>query len=331
MKLIILLFLSLVFQTVIAETTTSGTRGGGDLCENRIKIIRDDLLDWISKGGPNSLKLPIEISVGQYKNDMTNVLSTATIECVGKGDHGYPVEINGISKVCVFDSGKNNIVCDFSKFTNTNESDQYVLIHHEYAGLANIEIPNVSNSNYNVSNQISGYLVDLVIKKLAVKPHLQAVEGVKRIALLRKGEINDVGAMLDNANCEAQGKIGIDYVKTFDGYECLKSSCKYNVSYEEVIIINIFKHRAKVWVKELNEFKGKINNIDCRKKILLSSEYNMWALDLLTLFNHVNKGSITPATDSDCYVRELELTYNDLNMKIIELSFNPRQVQCPDW
>ena len=173
MKLVMLLLFSSVFQAAYSETVTSGTRGGGDLCENRIKIIRDDLKNWISKDGPSSLKLPDGILVGTYTNDMMNVLSTATVECIAKGDHGYPVEVNGVSKVCVFDSGKNNIRCDINKFTNTNESDQYILIHHEYAGLANIEIPNASDSNYSVSNQLSGYLVDHIIKKLAVKPPLQ--------------------------------------------------------------------------------------------------------------------------------------------------------------
>ena len=46
--------------------------------------------DWISKDGTSSLKLPGGISVGMYTNDMMNVLSTATVECIGKGDHGYP-------------------------------------------------------------------------------------------------------------------------------------------------------------------------------------------------------------------------------------------------
>ncbi len=52
----------------------------------------------------------------------------------------------------------------------TSESDQYVLVHHEYAGLAGIEISKGEDSDYQVSNQISGYLENQVIKKLAVKP-----------------------------------------------------------------------------------------------------------------------------------------------------------------
>ena len=331
MKLIILLLLSLVLQTAIAETTTSGTRGGGDLCENRIKIIRDDLVDWISKGGPSTLKLPNEISVGQYTNDMMNVLSTTAVECVGKGDHGHPVEINGVSKVCVFDSGKNNIVCDFNKFTNTNESDQYVLIHHEYAGLANIEIPNVSDSNYSVSNQISGYLIDLVIKKLAVKPHLQSIEGFDRFVTLGKGEIFKLSEVmkLDNTECEAQGEEGVDFIKTFDGLECLSSTCKYDVSFTEIILINNLELIQKVWGTELNEFKGKIKNIDCKNDKLDRNENDYWNASLLKGFNSVSKGEITQETDTFCYELEVQLSYNDSNMRITRFLFDKKRVACP--
>lgn len=154
-------------------------RGGGDLCEDRIKLIGSDLKDWIINRGPDDLKLPSGISVEQYSNAMLDEIANVKIECVGQGDQGYPININGVSKVCRFDKDSNGsqITCDFIKFNATDESDQYVLIHHEYAGLAGLELPNGSNSDYTISNQISGYLQDQVVKKLVVKKagHKQTV------------------------------------------------------------------------------------------------------------------------------------------------------------
>jgi hypothetical protein len=54
----------------------------------------------------------------------------------------------------------------------TNDSDQYVLVHHEYAGLSGFEVNNGPDSTYLISNQISEFLVDEVVKKLAIKAPL---------------------------------------------------------------------------------------------------------------------------------------------------------------
>ncbi len=151
----------------------AGSSGGGDLCEARIKIIREDLKDWINKGGPNGLKLSSSTSVGQYTYGMLDQIERAKITCVSSGDRGYPVNINGTAKVCRFDRKQNDdqITCDFNKFQSMSESDQYVLIHHEFAGLAGLEIPTGADSNYSISNQMSGYLVNKVVKKLSIKPN----------------------------------------------------------------------------------------------------------------------------------------------------------------
>ena len=53
-----------------------------------------------------------------------------------------------------------------------DESKQYELIHHEFAGLANFERPQGDDSDYAISNQLSGFLVDEIVKKLAVKPQI---------------------------------------------------------------------------------------------------------------------------------------------------------------
>ncbi len=145
--------------------------GGGDLCEDRIKLIRDDLKSWIFKGGPRGLTLPAEISAESYSESMIDSIKNARVKCVGAGDRDYPVAIDRTPKVCKFENSASGgqIICDYRKFLVTPEADQYVLVHHEYAGLSGIEMPNRDDSHYEISNQISGYLEDQVVNKLAIK------------------------------------------------------------------------------------------------------------------------------------------------------------------
>lgn len=163
-----LLIIALSFNFVSANT---GTRGGGDICENRIKIIRDDIKDWLNMGGADTLKLPPDLSVAEYKDLMLQQIQKAKIKCVGLGDQSFPVEIDGTPKVCRFDLSEDESVisCDFEKFQSMNESNQYVLVHHELAGLAQIELPNGADSYYAISNQLVSFLADVVIKKLVVR------------------------------------------------------------------------------------------------------------------------------------------------------------------
>lgn len=172
MKLLNLTICFLVMMLVQVGFAGTSVRGGGDLCEDRIKVIRDDLKTWIQGGGPEGLKLPNSISSKAYSEAMLNEMERALIRCVGSGDSGYPVNVDGVAKVCRFDqtSMASQITCDFDKFQRMSESDQYVLVHHEYAGLARLEIPNETDSNYEISNQISGYLEEHVIKKLVISP-----------------------------------------------------------------------------------------------------------------------------------------------------------------
>jgi hypothetical protein len=142
--------------------------GGGDMCEDRIKLIRDDIGAWINKGGPASLKLPTGITVSDYSQRMTNAISKAQIECVTQGDHHYPVEVFGRPKVCRFEPSENLVTCDFVKFNSTSEAEQYRLIHHELAGLADLEQPDRADSHYDISNQITSFLKNEVVKRLAI-------------------------------------------------------------------------------------------------------------------------------------------------------------------
>jgi hypothetical protein len=148
-------------------------RGGGDPCENQIKIIRSDLSMWIKNGGPKELRLPDGISVYQYSTRMLQKIKETKIQCIGPGDNGFPIEVHNTPKVCKFEMEPNQnpiITCDRSGFLALDESEQYVLIHHEYAGLADIEPPLKEDSQYEASNQITSFLENRIVKRLVVKP-----------------------------------------------------------------------------------------------------------------------------------------------------------------
>lgn len=151
-------------------------RGGGDPCENQIKVIRSDLSVWIQNGGPKELHLPDGISVDKYSTQMLQKIEKAKVRCIGRGDKDFPVEVYGTPKVCKFEVESNQdstITCDRSAFLALDESKQYVLVHHEYAGLAGVEVPLKDDSQYEVSNQITSFLENKIVKRLVVKPARQ--------------------------------------------------------------------------------------------------------------------------------------------------------------
>jgi hypothetical protein len=152
---------------------------GGDICEDRFKSVRDDIASWIEKGGSANLVFPSEVTLAQYNEQMLKYISDpthiprhpfkASIQCVSD-----KVLVNGAEKTCRNDkdpqTGAASIVCNIDRFNQTGDSDQYVLVHHEYAGLAGIEVNDGQDSQYPISNQISGYLENEIVKKLAIKP-----------------------------------------------------------------------------------------------------------------------------------------------------------------
>lgn len=145
-------------------------RGGGDMCESRIQVIANDIRNWIFDGGHEALDLK-GLSPRTYSDLMLREISTTSIRCVSPGDEGHPVQIDDVPKVCVWakSGGEGIITCDTAKFYSLSESDQYVLIHHEYASIAGLETPNGSVSDYEISNQITKSLTYQTVLRLAVK------------------------------------------------------------------------------------------------------------------------------------------------------------------
>jgi hypothetical protein len=183
---IILSAMNLVSLSARAEGGTSG--GGGDgFTEMRIDEIRGDILKWIGEGGAQELKLPDGISYGYYRDVMARELQPHAVVIGGvtaadestTTDPELKVMVSGQPKTCRgFISKKDNlphILCNVERFAGTPESQQYALIHHEYAGLALIEKNIGASSDYFVSSQLTSYLVVQKVLRLAVKAAPQKV------------------------------------------------------------------------------------------------------------------------------------------------------------
>lgn len=168
---------SLIFvSSLFASSAFAGGPGGGgfdhgnggDMCEYRFSVIRDDLKSWILKGGAARLQLPADVTLENYVQTMLQKILLAKVSCVEE-----KLFIGKAEKTCINFKGYDGIEqiqCNRDLFMATKDSDQYVLVHHEYAGLAGFEVNVAETSYYEISNQIAAYLEDTIVKKLAVRP-----------------------------------------------------------------------------------------------------------------------------------------------------------------
>lgn len=152
---------------------------GGDANEPKFKEIALNIEQWIRSGNADSIKLPRTISLAQYKNKMLSALTNYRIHFTRNR-----VLVDGAEKDCAnFKDARraNEILCNgqrFARIYHESIDDIYRLIHHEFAGLAGLENNDGSDSDYTISNQISGYLQFQVVKRL---PITQKISSVVRI------------------------------------------------------------------------------------------------------------------------------------------------------
>ena len=143
---------------------------GGDPCEDRIKTIRDDIMDWIHKGSPAALKLPTGITPQIYSKLMLAQLAQATFSCVSE-----TIGVGEFEKTCRNQASTTDyptITCNVYRFTKlTSDAEQYRLIHHEFAGLAGLEVGNGGDSDYSISDQVTGYLQSQIVTRLGIKSY----------------------------------------------------------------------------------------------------------------------------------------------------------------
>jgi hypothetical protein len=157
------------YSKALARDTGGNVGNGGDVCENRIKVVSDDIASWLVRGGGESLILPQGASPAQYATAMKASIQAALVSCLTSS-----ILIGGSEKTCknfVDGQGQRRIQCNSARTLALSESDLYILVHHEFAGLSGFEVNGGESSQYPISNQITAYLENQVVKKLAIKRH----------------------------------------------------------------------------------------------------------------------------------------------------------------
>lgn len=169
----------LISSTVFAKSGGGAIAGGGgDAFETRVDEIRADILKWINDGGAKNLSLPNSLTYDVYETKMKEVLApqfvvVGFVEKDDQSDEELQVSVDGKPKTCRgFISNRDSkfhIICNIPRFEATSEEGQYKLIHHEFAGLVNVENNLDAASDYLISNQLTDYLSMQTVLKLAVK------------------------------------------------------------------------------------------------------------------------------------------------------------------
>jgi hypothetical protein len=184
-----LVMTALNLHALVAQAHEGGVSGGGgDASEARVNEIREDILNWISQGGAQSLTLPSRLNLEQYQSQMTAVLAPQAVvvsfvtqaQEAATTDPELKVTVDGQPKTCrgfisVTDQ-RPHVLCNTERFAATGEAEQYRLIHHEYAGLAGVELNNGAASDYEISRQLTNYLVPEIRLRLAVLPRHSALQ-----------------------------------------------------------------------------------------------------------------------------------------------------------
>ncbi|WP_413585026.1 ankyrin repeat domain-containing protein [Bdellovibrio sp. HCB274] len=154
MKFAIALLICFASPLANAQSLLGNDRGnGGDPCELSFISIRNDIRQWIIRGGSAVLQFPANLSLNQYNTSMVQQIDSAVISCTEE-----KLTIGSSEKTCVNyrdKQGRPMITCNLRRFTEAGEAAQYVLVHHEYAGLAGMEVNNGEASDYRISSQIS--------------------------------------------------------------------------------------------------------------------------------------------------------------------------------
>ncbi len=166
------LFLSVLSVSLTAQAGGDNVGNGGDACEKRFDSIRRDLASWISKGGSQFLNLPEGLPLQIYNKKMLEQIEKASFSCTSA-----TLKIGTTEKTCknlISENDESQILCNQRRFLDTADSEQYELVHHEYAGLAGFEKNIGEQSVYTpLSEQITGYLDARTELRLAIRPDLQ--------------------------------------------------------------------------------------------------------------------------------------------------------------
>lgn len=215
MKMIFLSLLIVFSATGLQAYTGPGGfdhGNGGDMCENRIKSVRDELSQWLTNGGAAGLRFPSAVSHEDYRRAMLTAMSTAKVSC-----GNVSLFVGRAEKTCknfTDSSGALRIQCNTDRFMANSRSNQFILVHHEYAGLAGLEVNKGEVSNYEISNQIIRGLLGVRLNQVSVTLRFLA-----KIAQL-PGLDNFDRATKNNALCMyigrmSEGEMTVDLYREF--------------------------------------------------------------------------------------------------------------------
>jgi hypothetical protein len=177
-----MLLLSLGLSTLAQAYNRHGVDGGGgDICQDRIETIRNDISDWIQNGGSAGLNLPASLPLQTYNSSMqsliaqTRINDQSSISCTNDPSQ---VVVDGAEKICKSSFNANHnpqILCYRDGFLKESDEDQYFMIHHEFAVLSGFEDQSGSKTDYPLSDQISAFLENQMVKKLSIHKGAVAV------------------------------------------------------------------------------------------------------------------------------------------------------------
>lgn len=161
----------LIIGTLLLSMNSSAGNekgNGGDICENKMRNISNDIKSWLLKDEYKGLQLPEDLEEESYKHGMLKAIKKSLLSCTTD-----KVFIGKAEKTCINfqdDNGDTRVKCNFDRFMKTAEDKEYQLMHHEFAGVAGFETNNgEEKSDYKISIQINKFLKKEEVLKLGIK------------------------------------------------------------------------------------------------------------------------------------------------------------------
>lgn len=115
-------------------------------CETTIKSIVHVFQHWISTNKHKELKFESDLSAFLYQDGMLNTANNLDISCVAS--------LTGFNHQKTCTNYKNEIICNFNRFLESDSMTQYKLIHHELAVIAGSENDKNNDYSYYLTEQL---------------------------------------------------------------------------------------------------------------------------------------------------------------------------------
>jgi hypothetical protein len=307
---IVLPFL-LAMNVAHAAKSMGNEGGGGDPQEIRVNEIRSDISSWIEKGGARKLKLPKEITYKEYVTKMSNLLVPQKVIVSFTNDD---VLVNGTQKTCkgfisLVDT-KFHILCNIMRFKESTPTEQYRLVHHEYAGLNRLEKNEGAASDYQLSSQITHFLVEEKILRLSTKNSYDEWQNTffPTVKIIKKVKI--CGLKIDPVSNNTIKHIGTVYYTTYIGYDACDIGGPF--SKIEINMNNVDTEYPDSYYDYDNSFSDLSTNI-------VLGKYDRKVVDLiLSDFSTAYPGDENESANRT----EESLRYGLTNIKIIDENVN---------